>query len=384
MVVYVPKHLRFCEIVTLSKLFVLFLLEMEYYSSAEYTDIHFMYGVADGNARLAARLYAERFPNRRHPSHKVFVAVHNRLRESGQLKGNMNVTGRPRSVRNVRFEEAILQQIEENPSTSTRAIAQGMFSTKSTVWNVLHEQLFHPFKLQKVQALEPRDYPYRVECCRWFLHKEVDSPNFLRKVLFTDEASFNRQGIFNSKNNHIWAQENPHSIIQRGHQVRFSVNVWAGVLDNFLIGPYILPNRLNTQAYTVFLRDVLPELLEDIPLEVRQGMWFQHDGAPAHFANEVQNYLNVAYANQWIGRGGPVAWPARSPDLNPLDFYVWGQMKQLVYSTPVVDEMNLVARIVEAGAVIQESNRFEEVRQSLLRRFRICNGAGGGHFENLL
>ncbi|GFV88973.1 hypothetical protein TNCV_4911751 [Trichonephila clavipes] len=38
--------------------------------------------------------------------------------------------------------------------------------------------------------------------------------------------------------------------------------------------------------------------------------------------------------------GGPVAWPPRSPDLSPLDFFLWGAMKGLVYDTPVVSEMD--------------------------------------------
>jgi hypothetical protein len=38
-----------------------------------------------------------------------------------------------------------------------------------------------------------------------------------------------------------------------------------------------------------------------------------HGGAPAHFSRAVQYVLNNAYHDQWIGRGGPTAWP-RSPD----------------------------------------------------------------------
>uniref|UniRef100_A0A1B6M0X5 Tc1-like transposase DDE domain-containing protein n=1 Tax=Graphocephala atropunctata TaxID=36148 RepID=A0A1B6M0X5_9HEMI len=113
-------------------------------------------------------------------------------------------------------------------------------------------------------------------------------------------------------------------------------------------------------------------------------MWFQHDGAPPHFALDVRECLNEEYEDRWIGRGGPVPWPPRSPDLTPIDFYVWGQMKQLVYSTPVIDAMDLVARIVAATAVIQESNDLPATRQSLARRFRLWNQLGGSHFKNLL
>lgn len=64
-------------------------------------------------------------------------------------------------------------------------------------------------------------------------------------------------------------------------------------------------------------------------------MWFQHDGASTHFARTVQNHLNQQFPAQWIGRGRPIKWPPRSPDLTPLDFFLWGYMKSLVYETPV-------------------------------------------------
>jgi hypothetical protein len=40
------------------------------------------------------------------------------------------------------------------------------------------------------------------------------------------------------------------------------------------------------------LRDVFPELLEEVPLAIRQRMWLQHDGAPAHFSLSVRDHLN--------------------------------------------------------------------------------------------
>ncbi|GBN42774.1 hypothetical protein AVEN_174235-1 [Araneus ventricosus] len=65
----------------------------------------------------------------------------------------------------------------------------------------------------------------------------------------------------------------------------------------------------------------------------RQTIWFQH--AAAHFSRNVRNHLDVRFGQQWIGRGGPVRWPAQSPDLSCLDFFLWGHMKTLVYDTPV-------------------------------------------------
>ena len=56
------------------------------------------------------------------------------------------------------------------------------------------------------------------------------------------------------------------------------------------------------------------------------------DGAPPHFPVDVRNHLNERFPHRWIGRDSEFSWPPRSPDMNPLDYYVWGNMKDFVYS----------------------------------------------------
>ena len=114
-------------------------------------------------------------------------------------------------------------------------------------------------------------------------------------------------------------------------------------------------------------------------------MWFQHDGGPAHCSGDVRNNLDVTFGQQWIGRGGPVHWPARSPDLSCLDFYFWGHMKSLVYDTPVDNAEELVARIaVAAGEIRNSPGIFQNVRRSMRRRCEACIVARGRNFEHLL
>ena len=61
--------------------------------------------------------------------------------------------------------------------------------------------------------------------------------------------------------------------------------------------------------YIIFIRDILPEMLENVPLQVRQRLWFQHDGAPAHFALDVREYLNKVFLKSldWEGWSSTVA-----------------------------------------------------------------------------
>lgn len=127
----------------------------------------------------------------------------------------------------------------------------------------------------------------------------------------------------------------------------------------------------------------LPLLLDDIPLVFRVNDWFQHDGAPPHFSREVRGILDQQYPNRWIGRGGPRHWPPRSPDLNPLDFFLWGHVKNVIYREPVNTEEELRNRIQEAFATITPQ-MITDSKLSLLRRARLCLEMDGGHFEHRL
>lgn len=358
---------------------------MENFTNQELADMHLAYGATSCNARAAARLYQERYPERQHPGYKKFIAIHRRLSETGMFKTNMHDTGVARTVRTVEFEEEVLQRVADEPSNSTRHIAKAMNTSNASVWRVLHEQQLYPYHFQKVQGLTAADYHPRVQFCQWLLHQIAAQPNFLRYVLWTDEASFTRDGIFNSRNSHVWDEENPHAIFPRKHQQRWSVNVWAGIVDDYLIGPYLLPERLTGPIYRRFLEEVLPELLENVPINVRQQMWFQNDGAPAHFAVQVREDLAQRFGHRWIARGGAVSWPPRSPDLTPLDFFLWGHVKSLVYETPVETEQDLIGRITAAFENIQnEQQMFSQVRRNHVRRLNRCIQVGGRHFEQLL
>lgn len=52
----------------------------------------------------------------------------------------------------------------------------------------------------------------------------------------------------------------------------------------------MLPSKLTGNFYLNFLRETLNEILEDVRLNIRQNMWYQHDGAPAHFDTNVRRY----------------------------------------------------------------------------------------------
>ena len=192
-------------------------------------------------------------------------------------------------------------------------------------------------------TMQTQDFESRAHFCRRFLHPCMEKPDFPRQILFTDEAKFTREVVLNSRNSHMWAEENPHVARSHGFQERYSLNIWAGSLDGCVTGPYLLPPNLTGAAYLRFLEGVLHGLLEDVPLDVRQNMRIQHDVAPPRFTRVVRGHLVQRFRQTWIGCGNPIGWPARSPHLNPLDYFLRGHMKSLVFDTSVDSEEDFCA-----------------------------------------
>ncbi|KAJ8940106.1 hypothetical protein NQ318_016022 [Aromia moschata] len=195
------------------------------FSNEEYTDMILVYGFCEGNERLSVRVYGERFPNRRLPNHTTFTAVVRRLRETGRFAARTADYGRNRFVRTADVEEEILARVEADPELSTRRIGAEMEVSKDVVHMTLKEQLLHPYHKTPVQDLLIQDPGSRMIFCRAVNTQRQLNENFANMILFTDEACFTRRGITNFHNEHVYANENPHSIEVRHFQHEFRINV---------------------------------------------------------------------------------------------------------------------------------------------------------------
>ncbi|GFV37621.1 transposable element Tcb1 transposase [Trichonephila clavipes] len=63
-----------------------------------------------------------------------------------------------------------------------------------------------------------------------------------------------------------------------------------------------------------------------------QELWFQQDGATCHTARATIDLLKDTFGDRLISPFVPVNWPPRSCDLTPLDYFLWGNVKSLVYA----------------------------------------------------
>jgi hypothetical protein len=59
------------------------------------------------------------------------------------------------------------------------------------------------------------------------------------------------------------------------------------------------------------------------------------------FLSAFWEFSNKVFPEQWIGKGGPTAWPAPYSDLISLQFCLWGHIKYTFYSTEVTDAQDM-------------------------------------------
>jgi hypothetical protein len=152
------------------------------------------------------------------------------------------------------------------------------------------------------------------------------------------------------------------------------LNVWLGLHKHGVIGPFFfMESTVTGHSYL--------DMLENFAVpQIPPGFIFQQDSAPPHFHKDVTTFLDETFPGRWVGRGGPTAWPPRSPDLTPLDFFAWGFIKDVVYRRKVRDLADLRQRIIEVVKLITPHmliNTWQEPEY----RLDICRATTGAHIE---
>ena len=110
-----------------------------------------------------------------------------------------------------------------------------------------------------------------------------------------------------------------------------------------------------------------------------QHFVFQQDGASSHTARTTQDYLD----KNCPGFIKKTEWPASSPDLNPLDYFIWGYLQQAVDKEKPKDEVSLELAIRRAAAGMP----LEMIRRGVdgfYKRVALCVEAEGRQFKHML
>lgn len=358
------------------------------YSMAERIEIIYIYGSENRCAWRTANVFNERNPGK-NVSHTYVRQLISKFEDTGSVANKKRVQ---RRVLDEATQIEVLGQFAINPTMSLRQGSAITGLSHESVRQALKLNHFHPYKMQILQELREDDPDRRIEFCEEMTQKLHDTPDLLKNICFSDECTFFLNGAVNKHNCRYWSDENPH-LFREGHtQYPQKINVWAGILGDKIIGPLFINGNLNGNTYLEMFDTIQPLIVEQIEnqLDINGGrnlneelIHFQHDGAPPHYVLPVRQYLNDNFPEQWIGRRGPIEWPPRSPDLTPLDFFLWGHLKTVVFKTQPTSLDDLRQRIIAECASISREV-FQNVRNEFENRLYFCLAQNGVHFGHLI
>lgn len=328
------------------------------------------------------RAFRARFeipPHRLVPGRNSILSWVNSFRECGSVAKPRN--GHQRTSRTPEAVERVRQSILRSPRRSARKHAVALGIPDTTVRRILHEELqFHPYKLAVVQQLSERDFVARQNACELLL----DNLPQAAVVFFSDEAHFHISGSVNKQNMRYWSGENPRELHQKPlHCER--VTVWCAISVMGIIGPYFFEENeravtVNAARYRSMIEEFFIPSLEEMNV---RDVWFQQDGATAHTARDSMNLLRQYFPDRLISLRGDLPWPARSPDLTPCDFFLWGYLKSLVYvdRPQTIDHLKNNIRDATANIPIDMLRRVDE---NFKKRLNQCMRDEGRHLTDVI
>ncbi|XP_072398072.1 uncharacterized protein [Diabrotica undecimpunctata] len=236
-----------------------------------------------------------------------------------------------------------------------------------------------------VHELTEDDPDRRLQYCETIDNNISQDPSYLRHICFSNEATFYLNGHVHRQNVRYWSDENPRLFRECHTQFPTKLNVWAGILGNHIIGPFFIKGNLTGESYLNLLETQIIPAIHDVltnnPGEFTQDIILQQDGAPPHYDAGVRNFLINLYPRRWIGRRGFIEWPPRSPDLTPLDFYLWGYLKSKLYGSQLTTVDELRQRIIEECDRI-DMQTLQRVREATKQRIYFCQEVNGEHLHS--
>ncbi|CAH2238554.1 jg6811 [Pararge aegeria aegeria] len=306
----------------------------EEFTSREYANMILYYGEADCNAELALEIYKERRPKARHPKNpKVILDAYNRLRKNLRLVPSTNEIG------------------SEDSDSETAPIA----TLKSSV---APEPIAKKIKLGN----QNQKLGDRLKFCEWLIKKQKRKGGFTQHVLWTDTAVLNPRGMSN-RHKFYPAHFDSYPV------EKWSIRIWAAILNKKIYGPYIIPKDLTIDKYCEFIRETLPSIKEDLPLNIYNELWFAHDSAKWHKSVLVSREIEKLFSDQWIGPCGVIIFPNESPELMPTQF-IWDYVYERVYEDLCVCEEEMQEKIVDAFRSLNKT--CEEDPELLVHVFEDC------------
>jgi transposase len=289
-------------------------------------------------------------------------------------------SGRPRTQRTQGRVKTVREKIRRNQGRSLRKLAKETNMGATTMRELVHEDLkMSSFRLEQKQFLSDLQKKKRLDRCKVLLN-ELKQGMDIGEIVFSDEKLFTVEASFNKKNDLVIgksAKDIPaHVKVVTRRQKPQSVMVWAAVSRTWKSPLIFVPPGVKVTAKN-YIEDVLIPMSVEAKKHFKNRPWtLQQDGATSHTANITQTWCRENLPRFW----NKEMWPPSSPDLNPLDFCVWGLLESKACSKPHQNLEDLKATLAkEWDRIPQETLR--AATTDFRNRLEAVIAANGGHIE---
>ncbi|GFX59772.1 transposable element Tcb2 transposase [Trichonephila clavipes] len=194
-------------------------------------------------------------------------------------------------------------------------------------------------------------------------------------VLFSDESRFSLSS--DCRRQLIWHESgtaySPENIQEKDRYPTYSIMVWAGIMINGRTRLHVVAN--GTMTGQRYIDEVLLPHVRLFRGAVGDKFVFMDDNATCHRTLAVQDCLD----SEGIQR---LVWPARSPDLNPIE-NVWDALGRQVAGRnyPPTNKNTLIRALTEEWDKLPQQ-LLDDVVQSMVRRVECCITLHGGHIPH--
>ena len=298
-------------------------------------------------------------------------------------------SGRPRVIRsqaNIDLVQELICSQDDQPGTSKspREIERMTGISRSSVRRIVKQDLrLNVFKRRKAHLLSDMDKEKRLRCCRTLVRRR--SLKNVDKIWFSDEKMFSVQPPINTQNDRVYSAADKKNCIPSNRLIKgrkhFSQSVMVSVAVSKSGKTNIHFIEKGTKIDGLYYRDTLLRrcLLPDIQRLSGDDYVFQQDGAPSHRSRLTVEFLK-SNVPSFIE---PALWPPNSPDLNPVDYAVWGALQQMVYRDHVSGLEDLKEKITHCWEELSRGLIDRAIDQWLPRLNAVIR-ANGGHIEQYL